>query len=104
MENKSGEALAPTFEDFKNYLWRNEMVRLAITEATHRFYYDQCFNPYFLRPFETNDVKRISKLHSILSTRYAGWRYKMKKKLERYHGWEDTTALNIDCNPFKIDH
>lgn len=91
--------VGPTLEDLKEFIQNDEVVNSAITEAIHRFYHHNCFSPYTLRPFETPDVKAISKIHSIFSCKYAGWRYIVKKHYDRYHGWEPTLALHISCKP-----
>lgn len=90
---------APTLADLEQYIQESETVKAAVTEAVHRFYYDKCFSPYTERPYETLDVKAISKIHNIFSAKYAGWRHTIKKAFERYHGWEPTNALHIDCKP-----
>lgn len=92
---------APTLDDLIDYIRDNEIVNAAITEAVHRFYYDHCFSPYTERPYNTPDVKAISKIHDILSAKNAGWRFTIKKRFERYHGWEPTNALHICNNPYK---
>jgi hypothetical protein len=87
---------SPTLDDLLKHIEQDEIVKAAITESIHRFYYDKCFSLYTERPFDTPDVKAISKLHNIFSCLHAGWRHKIKKRFERYDGREDTIALNIN--------
>lgn len=101
MEEKGGKMKieAPKLEDLIEYIRNSDIVNAAVTEAVHRFYNDHCFSPYTERPYETPDVKAISKIHDILSCKNAGWRLVIKKRFERYHGWEPTNALHITCKP-----
>lgn len=91
--------VAPTLEDLIEHIQNDEIVNAAVTESIHRFYNDKCFSPFTDRPFETSDVKLISKLHDIFSCKYAGWRHIIKKRFERYHGAENTIALSLACKP-----
>lgn len=93
------KAESPVLDDLINFLKNDEIVNAAVTEAVHRFYNDHCFSPYTERPWNTPDVKAISKIHTILSCKNAGWRFIIKKRFERYHGWEATNALHISCKP-----
>lgn len=90
---------APTLDDLVEYIKNSDIVNAAVTEAVHRFYNDHCFSPYSERPWQTPDVKAISKIHDILSCKNAGWRFIIKKRFDRYHGWEPTKALDLSCNP-----
>jgi hypothetical protein len=67
--------VGPTLEELKEFIQTDEVVNAAITEAIHRFYHHRCFSPYTLRPFDTEEVKAISKIHSIFTCKYAGWRH-----------------------------
>ncbi|SRR5712692_2208989 len=94
------KAKAPTISELEQYIQESEIVKCAVTAAVHRFYYDRCFNPYTERPFDTPETKVINRIHNYLSCKYAGWRFKIRKHLERYSGGtEDTNALHTSCKP-----
>jgi len=73
------------------FMLEHETFQLAFVELVHRYYYDKLLN--------TEEAKHIHNLHQHLTTSRPNWRYRIKKKLERYHGWEDTNALNIGAKP-----
>lgn len=91
--------MSPTLADLEAHILNDATVNAAITQAVHRFYYDKCFSPYTERPYDTSEVKVISKIMAILSTKNAGWRNRLRKTADRYHGWEPTNALSLACKP-----
>lgn len=93
-------------EKLYDHLQTHEFLKLAKIEAVHRFYYDHCFDPYTLRPYNTNEFDIISNLHQTLHCENPDWRYNLKRKLIRYDAWEPTNALIIDAkskNLFILD-
>jgi len=89
--------------NFSEFLKTHETFQLALIEAVHRYYYDKCFTSGKEGRFKDNDESKIiSALHQTLHCANPNWRYRLKKKLERYDAWEDTTALIIDSKPKKF--
>ena len=90
-------------QGLNDYLSADETFQCALTEAVHRYYHDKCFtNGEGSRPKNTEEYTYISNLHQTLSCLHPNWRFKLKKRLERYHGWEDTTAIIRDAKPKEI--
>lgn len=69
--------------DFENYIENSEIVQLAILEATHRYFYDKCFDKNN-RLKEDDETNKISAIYKELWCKYPDWRAKIKKRMDRY--------------------
>lgn len=81
------------------FMQGHELLQLAKIEAVHRYLFDHCFHEYTGKLLDTPEAKYIFDLYQTLHCEVPDWRYRLKKKLERYHGWEKTNALHKDSKP-----
>lgn len=61
------------------YLSEDVGVKAAIVNAVHRFYYDYCFSPYTERPYDNDECKKISRIHTNLILANPMWRIELNK-------------------------
>lgn len=85
-----------TLNEFLN---SHETFQLALIEGVHRYFYDNYFDVYTGKMFDADEAKYYFDLLQSMYCQRPGWRYELKKKLERYHGWEPTTAIYIEGKP-----
>lgn len=81
------------------FLQKNEGVRLALTEAVHRFYNDYCFSPYTERPYEGEAYETISHLHDCLTAENPDWRSRLKHIADRYADAGKATQAFVGSKP-----
>lgn len=81
------------------FLQGHELLQLAKIEAVHRYLFDNCFHEVTGKLLNTPEAKFIFNLYQTLHNENPDWRFKLKKKMERYHGWEKTNALHVDSKP-----
>ncbi len=85
---------------FNDFLKGHEFFQLALIEAVHRYYHDLCFSGgENSRPKDTELCRNFSDIQQNLTCLTPDWRYRLKKKLERYDAWEPTKALVKDAKP-----
>ncbi len=81
------------------YIGQSDTVRLAIIEATHRFYHDLAFNPYTERPYAGRAFEMISNIHSTQLQSNPSWRSEIKLLGERYANPEPATECYLFNRP-----
>lgn len=82
-----------------DHVLSSELVHAAITEAVHRYYYDNVIDKSKDRDKE--NLQLASDLLSKLWNLYPNWRHILKEKSERYFGDNDTNAVTIWGKPAK---
>jgi hypothetical protein len=102
-------------KEYENYIENSEIVQLAILAATHRYFYDKCFddkNKYREpRLKDDSETEKVNAIYKALWCKYPDWRMKIKKHMDRYlvnDAWvkslEVTNKPEIDFSQLILIH
>lgn len=80
--------------DFEKYLEDSEIVQLALLAATHRYFYDKCFDKNG-RLKDDEETKKINAIYKELWCKHPDWRAKIREHVKRYIVADDTFVNHL---------